>query len=253
MNASRHHRRTSSSPPAGSFPDPGRPRRCRRRSNAVPVMTYAQAINDAMHQAMADDPSVICYGLGVGDPKAVFGSRRTQERFGEQRAFDPDCRTRMIGVAVGAARSAAGRGASAVSISFLLAKGPLRTPPPNGTSTYGPAANPVLTTIRRSSAVAGIGRPIRRTAGLVRAYSWLSVVAPTRRKMPAACYVTTTFRNLVTVFRTSLAAQRRRRSARRRCPASRSSRRLNLSAGRRPDHRQPVLPHASPPQAADYL
>lgn len=71
----------------------------------MPTMNYAQAINDAMHQAMADDHSVICYGLGVGDPKAVFGTvAGLQERFGAQRAFEmPTSENAMTGVAVGAA------------------------------------------------------------------------------------------------------------------------------------------------------
>lgn len=71
----------------------------------MPTMTYAQAINDALHQAMADDPTVICYGLGVGDPKSVFGTvAGLQQRFGSQRVFEmPTSENAMTGVAVGAA------------------------------------------------------------------------------------------------------------------------------------------------------
>ena len=36
--------------------------------------TFSSAINDALHEAMQIDPSVICYGLGVTDPKAVFNN-----------------------------------------------------------------------------------------------------------------------------------------------------------------------------------
>ena len=35
-------------------------------------LTYAQAINEAIAQAMEIDKSVICYDLGVPDPKGVL-------------------------------------------------------------------------------------------------------------------------------------------------------------------------------------
>jgi len=50
------------------------------------------------------DDSVICYGLGVPDPKGVFGTTLgLQQRFGEDRAFDmPASENAMTGVAIGA-------------------------------------------------------------------------------------------------------------------------------------------------------
>jgi len=71
----------------------------------MPTMNYAQAINRAMHQAMADDPTVICYGLGVADPKAIFGTTSDlQARFGTERVFEmPTSENAMTGVAVGSA------------------------------------------------------------------------------------------------------------------------------------------------------
>jgi acetoin:2,6-dichlorophenolindophenol oxidoreductase subunit beta len=33
------------------------------------TISFTQAINEALHQAMARDKNVVCYGLGVGDPK----------------------------------------------------------------------------------------------------------------------------------------------------------------------------------------
>jgi len=68
-------------------------------------LTYAQAINEALFQAMEMDESVICYGLGVPDPKGVFGTTLgLQERFGEARVFDmPASENAMTGVAIGAA------------------------------------------------------------------------------------------------------------------------------------------------------
>jgi pyruvate dehydrogenase E1 component beta subunit len=68
-------------------------------------ISYAQAINEALHEAMAADPNVICYGLGVDDPKAVFGSTKgLRERFGNSRVFDmPTSENAMTGIAIGAA------------------------------------------------------------------------------------------------------------------------------------------------------
>ncbi|MEI6149589.1 MAG: alpha-ketoacid dehydrogenase subunit beta, partial [bacterium] len=69
------------------------------------MITYAQAINEALHEAMTMDRRVICYGLGVPDPKGVFGSTLgLQQRFGEERVFDmPTAENGMTGVAIGAA------------------------------------------------------------------------------------------------------------------------------------------------------
>lgn len=67
-------------------------------------MTYSDAIRDGLSVALGD-PSVICYGLGVDDPKGVFGTTSgLQERFGADRVFDmPASENAMTGVAVGAA------------------------------------------------------------------------------------------------------------------------------------------------------
>ena len=66
---------------------------------------FANAVNEALHQAMEIDSSVICYGLGVTDPKAVFGTTANLEkRFGSGRVFDmPTSENAMTGVAIGAA------------------------------------------------------------------------------------------------------------------------------------------------------
>lgn len=68
-------------------------------------MSCAEAINDALATAMALDDSVLCYGLGVTDPKGVFGTTRgLAERFGAERVFDmPTAENAMTGVAIGAA------------------------------------------------------------------------------------------------------------------------------------------------------
>ena len=66
---------------------------------------FSSAINEAIHQAMVVDESVICYGLGVTDPKSVFGTTANLEkRFGSERVFDmPTSENAMTGVAIGAA------------------------------------------------------------------------------------------------------------------------------------------------------
>ncbi|QWD96907.1 alpha-ketoacid dehydrogenase subunit beta [Polynucleobacter sp. MG-6-Vaara-E2] len=71
----------------------------------MPQKSFATAINEGIAQAMDLDDSVICYGLGVTDPKAVFGTTASLEkRFGAARVFDmPTSENAMTGVAIGAA------------------------------------------------------------------------------------------------------------------------------------------------------
>jgi acetoin:2,6-dichlorophenolindophenol oxidoreductase subunit beta len=68
-------------------------------------MTFSGAVQDALSVALASDPSVICYGLGVDDPKGVFGTTSgLQDVYGEDRVFDmPTSENAMTGIAVGAA------------------------------------------------------------------------------------------------------------------------------------------------------
>ena len=51
------------------------------------------------------DPKVLCYGLGIDDPKHIFGTTYgLKERFGGDRVFDmPTSENAMTGVAIGAA------------------------------------------------------------------------------------------------------------------------------------------------------
>ncbi len=69
------------------------------------LISFAKAINEALSVAMARDPNVVCYGLGVPDPKGVFGTTSgLQERFGGERVFDmPTAENAMTGIGVGAA------------------------------------------------------------------------------------------------------------------------------------------------------
>lgn len=76
-------------------PDPGEGR----------VVTYAQAINEALTIALEQDPNVFVLGQGVDDPGAMFGTTRgLAARFGPDRVFDtPLSEEAMMGVAAGAA------------------------------------------------------------------------------------------------------------------------------------------------------
>ncbi|MBX7136878.1 MAG: alpha-ketoacid dehydrogenase subunit beta [Oligoflexia bacterium] len=68
-------------------------------------ITFAQAVNEAIGQAMQRDRSVICFGLGADDPKGVFGTTLgLQKQFGPERVFDtPTSENGMTGIGVGAA------------------------------------------------------------------------------------------------------------------------------------------------------
>src|SRR5437773_7896352 len=69
------------------------------------LTTFTSAIRDGLAVALARDPSVICFGLGVDDPKGVFGTTlNLHKEFGSERVFDmPTSENAMTGVAVGAA------------------------------------------------------------------------------------------------------------------------------------------------------
>lgn len=68
-------------------------------------LTFGKAINEAIATAMAIDPNMLCFGLGVDDPKGVFGTTLgLPEKFGPERVFDmPTSENGMTGVAIGAA------------------------------------------------------------------------------------------------------------------------------------------------------
>ena len=70
-------------------------------------LTFSKAINLAFTHSMDEDEKVICMGLGVPDPKGVFGTTLgLQEKFGEQRAFDiPTSENALTGVCIGLAIS----------------------------------------------------------------------------------------------------------------------------------------------------
>ncbi len=71
------------------------------------IISYPEAIREAIEQEMQRDPSVIVIGQGVDDPKRILGTTRgLVEKFGAERVFDtPLAEDGMTGVAIGAALS----------------------------------------------------------------------------------------------------------------------------------------------------
>jgi acetoin:2,6-dichlorophenolindophenol oxidoreductase subunit beta len=69
------------------------------------TITYAEAIREATDQCLEADPRVIVMGLGVPDPKGVFGTTLgLAERHGDDRVSDlPTSENGMTGVALGCA------------------------------------------------------------------------------------------------------------------------------------------------------
>ena len=78
-----------------------------RSEQGVRELTYAQAIQEGLSQAMEADPRVIVIGEGVPDPKAIFATTAgLREKFGPQRVFDmPLSENGMTGICIGAALS----------------------------------------------------------------------------------------------------------------------------------------------------
>ena len=68
-------------------------------------LKFTQAINEAIDQCMGKDPSVYTMGLGVPDPKGIFGTTLgLQEKHGPDRVMDmPTSENGMTGIAIGSA------------------------------------------------------------------------------------------------------------------------------------------------------
>jgi len=69
------------------------------------TITHAEAVREALVQALEMDSRVFVMGQGVDDPSGMFGTTKgLQERFGAERVFDtPLAETALTGIAVGAA------------------------------------------------------------------------------------------------------------------------------------------------------
>jgi len=68
-------------------------------------LSYADALVEASGQCMERDPNVIMFGLGINDPKRIFGTiGKLPEQFGKDRIFDvPLSENGLTGIAIGAA------------------------------------------------------------------------------------------------------------------------------------------------------
>lgn len=68
------------------------------------LLSYNQAVKEATEQEMERDESVVIMGIGVDDPRGIYGTTLgLLERFGSARVFDtPLAEEAMTGVAVGA-------------------------------------------------------------------------------------------------------------------------------------------------------
>ena len=65
--------------------------------------TFSEAINKAFFDSMKADKKVICMGLGVTDPKGVFGTTINLEKyFGPERVMDiPTSENAVTGICAG--------------------------------------------------------------------------------------------------------------------------------------------------------
>ena len=68
-------------------------------------ITYGEAIRESTDQCMGSDPSVYIMGLGVPDPKGIFGTTTgLREKYGGERVLDmPVSENGMTGIAIGSA------------------------------------------------------------------------------------------------------------------------------------------------------
>ena len=69
------------------------------------IQLYSEAILSATEDCLENDQSVLVVGLGVPDPKGIFGTTiGLQKRFGENRVFDcPISENSITGIMIGAA------------------------------------------------------------------------------------------------------------------------------------------------------
>ncbi|MCP9882392.1 hypothetical protein KBY65_07850 [Cyanobium sp. Alchichica 3B3-8F6] len=69
------------------------------------TITYAEAIKSALEELMEADKKVVVYGLGVDDPKAMYGTLKGfPDRFGRHRCYDtPLSEDSLTGYGIGLA------------------------------------------------------------------------------------------------------------------------------------------------------
>jgi len=69
------------------------------------LFSVSQSINLAIHDLMNSDSNLVTFGLGINDPKRIFGTTRgLLEQYGSKRVFDfPTSENAMTGYAIGLA------------------------------------------------------------------------------------------------------------------------------------------------------
>ncbi len=67
------------------------------------IIKFHEAINEALFLAMKSNKKVLCFGLGVDDPKRIFNTTKNlKEKFGNKRVFDtPTSENTITGVGIG--------------------------------------------------------------------------------------------------------------------------------------------------------
>ena len=66
-------------------------------------ITFVEAINESIHLEMNKNKNLIAFGLGINDPKRIFGSTKgLVEKFGSRRVFDvPTSENALTGIGLG--------------------------------------------------------------------------------------------------------------------------------------------------------
>tara|TARA_Y100000589_G_scaffold330748_1_gene381409 strand:+ start:5201 stop:6274 length:1074 start_codon:yes stop_codon:yes gene_type:complete len=67
------------------------------------IITYTDAINLALHEVMSNNNKSVCIGLGINDPKRIFGTTKgLLEKYGERRVIEPPTsENALTGIAFG--------------------------------------------------------------------------------------------------------------------------------------------------------
>ena len=68
-------------------------------------ITFSESINQALDFALKKDKKLFCYGLGINDPKGIFGTTiGLSKKYGKKRVFDIPCsENALTGISIGAA------------------------------------------------------------------------------------------------------------------------------------------------------
>lgn len=71
------------------------------------IISYTDAINEALVSEMKKNKKILSFGLGINDPKKIFNSTKNLEKlFGKNRVFDvPNSENSLLGIGIGLAIS----------------------------------------------------------------------------------------------------------------------------------------------------